>query len=364
MFSIAQRYLVLEILKSSAATTLILFIIFMSNTLGSVLSDVSEGETPIQALLPVLLGQSVQVLSLLLPLGFFLGVMFAFGKLYKDHELVVLQACGFGYRQLYKVMLAVLVPVFLLTALCSLWLGAEMLQRAKQIVEAENNTHEFQQLKVGQFNESKDKNQVFFMQSMSEDKLEVHDIVITRQSEDTQILETASKGRHKLDKATGDLFLEIGPGTRYEGKPGDADYHIIEFERHGILLEKKPLTRSGLKSEEKYLGQLIQSDHLKDRIELLWRFSLPVSLVMLGLLAVPLSYIAPRQGRFGKIGIALLVFIVYLNMLGFSKIGLETGKVPMWLNFWWVHLLFLVFSLIVLKQRTRWTWSTNQDDVK
>ena len=119
-----------------------------------------------------------------------------------------------------------------------------------------------------------------------------------------------------------------------------------------------------MKSEEKYLGQLIQSDHLKDRIELLWRFSLPVSLVMLGLLAVPLSYIAPRQGRFGKIGIALLVFIVYLNMLGFSKIGLETGKVPMWLNFWWVHLLFLVFSLIVLKQRTRWTWSTNQDDVK
>lgn len=364
MFSIAQRYLVLEILKSSAATTLILFIIFMSNTLGSVLSDVSEGQTPIQALFPVLLGQSVQVLSLLLPLGFFLGVMFAFGKLYKDHELVVLQACGFGYQQLYKVMLAVLIPVFLLTALCSLWLGAEMLQMAKKIVDEENNIHEFQQLKVGQFNESKDKDQVFFMQSMSEDKLEVRDIIITRQDEERKVLETAKKGRHKLDKASGDLFLELGPGTRYEGQPGDADYRIIEYDRHGILLEKKPVTQSGLKSEEKYLSQLIRSEQRKDRIELLWRFSVPISLVILGLLAVPLSYIAPRQGRFGKIGVALLVFIVYLNMLGFSEIGMESGKVPMWLNFWWVHLLFLLFTLLVLKQRIRWSWSMRQENIK
>ena len=100
MFSIVQGYLIVEILKNTAATILILFIILMSNTLGRVLADVSDGEIPLDALFPVFLGQSIQVLSLLLPFGFFLGVIFAFGRLYKDHELVVLHACGYGYRQL------------------------------------------------------------------------------------------------------------------------------------------------------------------------------------------------------------------------------------------------------------------------
>ena len=94
MIPIIQRYLVVEILKSSVATTLILFIILLSNSLGRVLSDISEGKTPLDALFPVMLGQSVHMLNLLLPLGFFLGLVFALGRLYADHELVVLQACG------------------------------------------------------------------------------------------------------------------------------------------------------------------------------------------------------------------------------------------------------------------------------
>lgn len=352
MFTIIQRYLVLEILKSSTATTLILFIILMSNTLGRVLSDVSEGKTPLQALLPVLLGQSVHILSLLLPLGFFLGVVFAFGRLYKDHELIVLQACGYGYRSLFTVVLITMLPVVMLTAWCSIWLGADMLQRAKNIIDEEKNVHEFEQLKVGQFNASRNKNHVFFMQSMSADRMQVFDIIITRQGKRENMFETARQGRHKVNEKTGDLFLEVGPGTRYEGTAGQADYTIVEFERHGILLEKKENRVRTLKSKQKYFSQIIASDSHKDRVELLWRVAIPVTLIVLGLLAAPLSYIAPRQGRYGKIGYALLVFIIYLNLLGLSKTWLEAGALPLWLNFWWVHGLFIVLTLILLKLRT------------
>ena len=114
MTMIIQRYLAIEIFKSSFATTLILFIILMSNTLGRVLSDISAGKTPADALMPVMLGQSIHVLNLLLPLGIFLGLVFALGKLYADHELVVLQACGFGYRKLYGMLMILLLPVLLL----------------------------------------------------------------------------------------------------------------------------------------------------------------------------------------------------------------------------------------------------------
>ena len=355
MISIIQRYLVIEILKSSVATTLILFVILMSNTLGRVLSDVSEGKTPIEALFPVFVGQSVHILSLLLPLGFFLGVVFAFGRLYKDHELVVLHACGYGYRHLYSALLWILLPMLMISLWLSLWVSADLQQRAVRIVDEKENVHEFQRLKVGQFNQSENnnQNQVFFMQSMSPDKREIQGIIISEQLAEQNVIETAQKGRHKVDEKSGDLFLELGPGVRYEGKAGKADYHVIEFERHGILLKKKPPQNSQLDSDEKPFASLLQSKRLKDRVEIWWRISIPITLLILALLAVPLSYIAPRQGRYGKIGWSLMVFIVYLNLLGFTKSSLENQALPLWLNFWWVHGLFLLLTLVLLLKRNR-----------
>lgn len=359
MPSLIQRYLMLEILKSSAATTLILFVILMSNTLGELLSDISRGDLPAQALLPVLLGQSVEVLSLLLPLGLFLGIVFAFGRLYKDHELVVLHACGFGYTQLYKVVALLLLPILMISVWISLWASSQMLQRAKNIVDTQESVHEFQTLKVGQFNESSNRQHVFFMQSMSDDRLQVGDLIIAQQGGEESIIETAETGRHKVFEDTGDLFLEVGPGVRYEGTPGQADYKIIEFEKHGILLEQKKHHSKALKSEEKLFGQLLASNQLKDRIEVHWRIAIPVTLFVLAMLAVPLSFIAPRQGRFGKVGLALLIFIAYLNLLGAGKTWLEVGQIPLWLNFWWIHLLFFGLTFYLLKRRVRFNlWSS------
>lgn len=343
----------LEILKSSFSTTLILFIIFMSNTLGRILSDVSEGKTPVDALFPVLLGQSITILTLLLPLGFFLGVVFAFGRLYKDHELVVLHACGFGYRQLYAAVLWIMLPVLILIFWFSLWLSSDMKQRSVKILEEKENVHEFQQLKVGQFNKSNKNDQIFFMQSMSDDRMEIKNIIIAKQGREKDVMETAQSGRHIVDEKTGDLFLEVGPGIRYEGTAGKADYRVITFERHGILLKMKPVRMRTLDSDEKPFSQLVSSKNLRDRVELWWRISIPVTLIVLGLLAVPLSYIAPRQGRYGKIGVSLLAFIVYLNMLGLSRSALENGSIPLWINFWWVHGLFILLTIVLLLLRIR-----------
>ena len=120
MFSIVTRYIFREILKSSSATVLILFVILMSNALGRVLSDIAGGEVPYQALWPLMLSQSVNLFSLLLPIGFFFGIVFAFGRLYKDHEIVVMNSCGMGYLQFYKPVVLISLPVFIISAYCRL----------------------------------------------------------------------------------------------------------------------------------------------------------------------------------------------------------------------------------------------------
>ena len=351
MTSIITRYVALELIKSSLATTLILFVIFMSNALGRVLSDVSEGEVPLGAVFPVLAGQSMKILTLLLPLGFFLGVIFAMGRLYKDHEMVVMHACGYSYKNLYRVLLMILIPLVLLSAWLSIWLSSDMLRYARQSIDENNNVHEIHQLKPGQFNPNSRGDRVFFVQSMSDDKSQINDLVIAQLGDKANMLQIAEQGRNDVNEASGDLFLEVGPGTRYEGVPGRKDYKIIDYATHGILLAKKAAKITALKSEEKTISDLLESSHPRDRSELMWRFNVPVIVIVLGLLAVPLAYISPRQGRYGKVGVSILLYIVYLNLIGVSKTGLETGQVPLWLNFWWVHLLFLVLTLFLIRRR-------------
>ena len=354
MGNIITVYLAREILKSSGATLLILYVILFSNALGRVLADIADGDIPSQALWPVLLSDSTYLLNLLLPIGVFLGIVFAFGRMYKDHEIVVMNSCGIGYRDFYKPVAMVLLPTIAFSVYASLWLNPLVQRNAQLIVDREKNQHEFQQIKPGQFNQSKDGNLVFFMESISDDRLELRDIIISQDASGYQVLETADTGRQKIEGSTGDLFLVIGPGERYEGEPGELRHRLIEFDQHGILMENK--TRRGdtrFKSEQLTSTKLWKSDKLKHRIELHWRIATPVILLVLGLIAVPLAYVAPRQGRFGKVGYALLIYIAYLNLMAVARAQLEVQTVPVALNFWWVHAIFLLLGGVLLYRRNR-----------
>ena len=328
---------------------LVLYIILMSNALGRVLADIADGDIPRQAMWPVMMSQAVNMLVLLLPISFFLGIIFTFGRMYKDHEIVVMNACGIGYRDFYKPVAIVLLPLLLLTCYASLSLNAKMQSNARAIIDQENNQHEFHQIKPGQFNQSDAGDTVFFMETLSADKLELQDVIISQTDRDAMILETAKSGRQQLDEQSGDLFLVVGPGQRVEGVAGQKNFRIIDYDQHGILVEKqKKSIDSRVRSIEKTIPELWSSNLINDQVELQWRITIPVVLTVLALLAVPLSYISPRQGRYGKVGYALLVYIVYLNLIVVTRAQLESGAIPMIVNFWWVHLLFIAVTCALL----------------
>ena len=354
MNNIITGYLAREILKTSTATVLVLYVILVSNALGRVLADIADGDIPAQALWPVLLSHSINILSLLLPVGVFLGIVFAFGRMYKDHEIVVMNACGIGYREFYRPVALVLLPVVLFSAWASLWLNAQVQRSAQAIIDHGNNQHEFQQVKSGQFNQSKNGDLVFFMESISEDRLELKDVIISQKLDDRRVFETAGSGYQKIDENSGDLFLVVGPGQRYEGRPGEAEHRIISFDQHGILLQNRNRPASSrTRIEQMTPAELWESNSLRHRTELHWRIAVPVVLLVLGLLAVPLAYIAPRQGRYGKIGYALLIYIVYFNLIALTRAQLEAETIPMVVNFWWVHLVFFGLAFALLYRRNR-----------
>ena len=353
MSNILNAYLAREIFKTCAATVLVLYIIFTSNALGRVLADIADGEKPLQAIGIVMLSKSVNILSMLLPVGLFFSIIFTFGRMYKDHEIVVMNACGIGYRDFYKPVVIVLLPMLLLSSYISLVLNAQLSRNSLLAIDKGLEQNQFHLVKPRQFNQEGSGEGVFYMESISEDKLELQEVIVSQIGPDASIMEIARSGRQKIDDTSGDLFLVLGPGQRVEGVAGQKNFKFLDYEQHGILIQKKNKPPGKVHSIENTLAGLWSSSRMSDRVELQWRIAIPVVLFTLAIVAVPLSHISPRQGRFGKVGYALAVYFVYFNLLVTTRAQLEAEVIPMAINFWWVHLLFIAFAALLLNRRNK-----------
>jgi len=75
---------------------------------------------------------------------------------------------------------------------------------------------------------------------------------------------------------------------------------------------------------------------------------MPLSVISLLLLAVPLCKSSPRKGRYGRLVIAILLFVIYYNLLGTAKVWVGDGSVPPLVGLWWVPALPVVFAAMLL----------------
>ena len=119
----------------------------------------------------------------------------------------------------------------------------------------------------------------------------------------------------------------------------------MEFSEHGIPYRLPEASEPELEARAMPTRELLLSNDLEAVAELHWRIGVPMATLILAILAVPLSRSQPRQGRYGRIGIGLLVFIIYFNLLSAGRSWLEQGSVPVSVGIWWVHGLMLAVAL-------------------
>lgn len=104
------------------------------------------------------------------------------------------------------------------------------------------------------------------------------------------------------------------------------------------------------------ITQLIETDGLREKAELQWRISIPLAALILAMLAVPLSYASPREGRFAKIALAIVIYIPYANLLVLCRKWISSGSLPSWIGLWPVHLCMLGLLVFLLARRLGWRW--------
>jgi lipopolysaccharide export system permease protein len=346
------RYIFREAFGSWLMVLTVLFFIFMTNQLADILGDAAANRLPRDAVLAIFGLAALRNLTLLMPITLFLGVTLALARLNRDGEMSALAACGIGAGKL-------LVPIGAFTVLLAsalAWLVFVSTPAANQRMEeirfrAEQNV-ELGAIEAGKFTSPDSGDTVLYPRDVVGDEL--LDVFLETQQDERVIVILAARARRVIDAATGEQSFVLYDGRRYEGVPGEGEFLVWEFDEHGIPIRPDDEGELVTAVAAKSTGELLRSGAPADRAELHWRLSFPLSLIVLGLLAIPLSRTAPRDGRYARLGTALFIYIIYIDSLSIGRVWVERGFVSDAIGLWWVHALVALIAVWMFAREGGW----------
>ena len=346
------RYICREVLTSTVAVSVVLLLILMSGRFVKYLANAVAGEMEPGAIFALIGYRIPGFLELVLPLAFFLAVLLTFGRLYVENEMSVLRACGISERRLMGYTLVLAGCLELMAGWLSLSVAPAGMAKADTLLKAQKSRSDLDKLMPKKFYTMSGGRGVTYTESVSESR-ELENIFLAMTSGDASnsdrrlVLVLADTGQQQQAEGSLDRYLVLNKGYRIEGVPGQYDYQITHFEEYGSRLEsKRPDTK--IKMETVPTSLLFAADDLKSKAMLQWRLSIPLLLLVVTVLAVPLSRTDHRKGRFGKLLPAIVLYFTYLVALNAMREALESGSIPMAVTILPVHLVYLAIAIGLL----------------
>jgi len=347
MFRILDRYIFREIGQSWIAVTIVLLAILLTNQFARVLGDVAKDKLPKDAIFQIIGLTAVQYLTILVPIGLFLSIMLAIGRLYRDSELPAMMACGVGPGDIYRPLSYLMLPLVFAVG----WLAIDVAPKALTEIEVigveARRQADLASIEPGQFTGDGQDGAVIYAEEVLGAGT-VGNVFLQRQTELGVEVVVAERGEQRESDDPNTRYFVLQNGRRYEGQPGTAQFRVMEFAEHGIPYQLPSVEEPELEPQAMSMPDLLVSPDPEAVAEMHWRIGIPLATFVLAILAVPLSKSQPRQGRYGRLAIGLLVFIIYFNLMSAGKAWLEQGKVPAWLGIWWVHALMLGIAFVLL----------------
>jgi len=342
------RYLSKEIVTALFAISAILLVILLSNQMARYLGYAADGRLPAQAVFQLLSLEIPQLLALLLPLGLYLSIFFTYGRMYTENEMTILTTSGLSPGSLMRLILPVTLGVMLTSALLTLWFIPHLMLYRNQLLEQTGAVAKLQAILPGRFQELDEGRRVIYIEQLSKNRKEMKGLFMAEQEKgkNNWIVLSAAEGHQRMDKKTNNLFIVTTKGFRYAGTPGNNDYQVIQYQQYGVRLEHQPIEMSA--DEDTFsTPALFMAYHLNKKYAATfqWRLSLPLMALILMLIAVPLSKISRGQGRYAKMLPAVLIYILYANMLFVGRAWMNKGTISPEIGLWWIHGCMLIVAL-------------------
>jgi len=353
VFRILDRYILREVTLTWLAVTGVLLVILVTNQLARVLERAAETRFSREVILALIGFSSLENLTVLIPVGLLLAIVLAFGRLYHESEMVAVHACGISVLRLYVPVLSLTFVLAVVLAWLALALAPNAAERVQQLRGVALRDAQFANLEPGRFRTVGGSGVVFYAAAVDADGT-LRDVFVKRSQGRRIEIAVARRARHHVSENGLLHTMVLEEGRRYEGIPGDRDFRITEFQEHGIPVRLPAPIFTAADVELRPTLALLASPDPRDRAELQWRLSMPLMAFVLTLLAVPLAHLRPRQGRYARIGLAILLYFVYANLLSAAKVWVAKGTLSPVVGVWWVHALFVGFALFMLFRQDIW----------
>ena len=356
MLRIIDRYLLRELIVTFLGVTLVLMMISIGETVIAVLSQIARGSVPADLLVAMIGLRAIDSLNVLLPLAVFLSVLIAYGRLYRDSEMAVLSASGLDVSGLMRPLALILLPLAAILALIAFWVAPAAVRLSQHLVDEANRSLLIAGLEPGRFVALPGREGIIYVGEMSPQGSEFSRMFVESEQLDdegkSQIsIITARNGELYRDTSGGDRFLALRDGFRVEGQPGEDDFRLLRFERNDIkLADNDAVDNSEGVKRAAPSSELWASEDILQRVELHWRLAPVISVLVLGLLALPLSRSNPRQPRYASLLIAVLGYIVYANFIALGRVWMVHGKMPLSAGLWWIYLPTVLLALWLIRR--------------
>lgn len=351
--NILQKYLCREWLWAFLSVTAILLIVLLGVFLGELLGDVADGNMPPGLLSRQLLLRFPEALGTVLPLSAFIAIMVGLGRLYRDQEMAVMRASGFSWVNLLRPLFVLLVPVSFVLLANGLLVAPKAADIADKQLEQAFRSAALWGLQAGRFHVIQNGDRVVYAEAIEEDGRTLRNVFIQQRSDGREQVWTAKSGQYWLDPNTGDRYLTLEDGQITDGSGEALDFGILRFDRNDLRLPQPESNDDSVSLKATTSAELWQASSSVAKAEFEWRISPAVAVLVLGLLAIPLSHSEPREGRGGRLVLGLLSYALYANLLNLSRVWIAEDQLPTYLGIWWVHLVVFVVALFWLQQQGR-----------
>ena len=344
------RTLLREFANLAVAVFLSLFMIALTTRLIRLLGQAAGGKIPSDAVVAFLGFSALNLLPVLLSLTLFISVLLALNRSWRDSEMVIWFNSGLSLAAWIRPVLIFAAPLVAVIAVLSFFISPWAAEKSEQYRSRIDSRDDISRVEPGSFGESRNSERVFFVESIAGDKNSVqHVFVNSTQHRRTGVM-MSERGFTEF-APNGDRFLVMLSGRRYVGTPGDADFRLMEFERYATRIQTKEGDEPVATNKSTSTLGLIESPTRGNHGELLWRVGVPVSSLLLALLAIPMSFVNPRAGRSVNLLFALLTYMVYSNLLSVSQARVAQGKLAFGTGLCLVHGVMLVVLLVLFAQR-------------
>lgn len=344
---IFDRYLLRQVIFSWLSVTGVLLVILLTNQVARVLARAAEQQYPHGVVLELIWVGLLQNVTVIVPIGLLLGVVLALGRMYHDSEMAAAQACGVSIWRLYVPVGALGALVTALLAWLTLSVAPQSASRMFELRDTALRAGQFAPVTPGKFRNFGGGGSVVYAQSADADGT-LHNVFVKRSRGNVIEVAVAKRARHAVSPDLSLSIITLYDGERYEGVPGQANFRTVKFAQNVIPVRLPELSRSSATLDAATTASLRGTADREKHAEFEWRVALPLMAVVLTLLAVPLSKLAPRQGRYARVWLAVLLYFIYANLLAAGKIWLANGKTPAVLGLWWVHAVVVAVALAVI----------------